>query len=162
KDYRGYFESFIAAQIAFKTKIVAADEKEAVDNIGPRSRKVLNFGHTFAHALEKASNYRHLKHGEAVGYGIGFAAILSKKLGLLDTKVVNLLCDVVHRVGRLPSIRNIKATDVFEALSHDKKKIGDSLQWVLLKGIGKPVIVPHSEIGDRLIRQTIEEFISAN
>ena len=70
------------------------------------------------HALEKASDYRHLKHGEAVGYGIVFAAILSKKLGLLDAKVVNLLCDVVHRAGKLPSIRNIKPTDVFEALCH--------------------------------------------
>jgi len=162
KDFRDDFESFIAAQIAFKAKIVAVDEKEAVNNIGPRSRKVLNFGHTFAHALEKASGYRHLKHGEAVGYGIVFAAILSKKLGLLDGKVVNLLCDVVHRAGKLPLIHTFDKTDIFTALSHDKKKIGNSLQWVLLKDIGKPVIVPHSEVGDRLVRKTIEEFISAN
>ena len=162
KDFREDFERFIAAQVAFKAKIVAGDEKEAVDNIGPGSRKILNFGHTFAHALEKASGYRHLKHGEAVGYGIVFAAILSKKLGLLDAKVVNLLCDVVHRAGKLPLIHSIDKADIFTALSHDKKKIGNSLQWILLKDIGRPVIVPHIEIGDDLVRHTIEEFISAN
>jgi 3-dehydroquinate synthetase len=73
-----------------------------------------------------------------------------------------LLCDVVHRAGKLPLIHTFDKTDIFTALSHDKKKIGNSLQWVLLKDIGKPVIVPHSEVGDRLVRKTIEEFISAN
>ena len=156
------FEDFLAAQIAFKAKIVKADERESIDKTSSNSRKVLNLGHTFAHALEKATDYKYLKHGEAVGYGIIFAADLSKKLGLLDEKVVNLLCDVVHRAGDLPKIRQINPKSVFSALRHDKKNINDSLQWILLKGIGKPVIVPHPKIGDRLVRSAIDEFIASN
>jgi 3-dehydroquinate synthase len=64
----------IGAQIRFKAKIVQNDESESVGDNSPRSRKILNFGHTFAHALEKATDYSYLKHGEAVGFGIMFAA----------------------------------------------------------------------------------------
>ena len=155
------FDRFLSEQITFKAKIVEADERESILKTDSRSRKVLNFGHTFAHALEKSSNYSYLKHGEAVGHGIMFAAELSKKLGLLDEKVVNLLSDVVHRAGRLPRIDRINPDAVFSALRHDKKYINDSLQWVLLKGIGKPIIVPHAEIGDKLVKSTIQKFISS-
>lgn len=154
------FESFLADQISFKSKIVAGDERESIARNDTRSRKVLNFGHTFAHALEKASGYKLLRHGEAVGYGILFAAEISKKLGLLDPKVVNLLCDVVHRAGRFPRICQVDPDAVFTALRHDKKNINDSLQWILLKGIGKPVIIPHEQVGDKAVRSTIREFIS--
>jgi len=156
------FESFLATQIAFKAKIVTGDERESLAKTDARSRKILNFGHTFAHALEKATNYRYLKHGEAVGYGIIFAVSLSKKLGLLDQKVVNLLRDVVFHVGRLPTICSVDPEVVFKALRHDKKNLNRSIQWILLKGIGKPLIVPHKEIGDRLVRQTIKEIISSS
>jgi 3-dehydroquinate synthase len=162
KQLPSHFEGFLADQIAFKVRIVRADEREFVAKNDASSRKVLNFGHTFAHALEKAGDYRYLKHGEAVGYGIIFAAELSKKLGLLDPKVVNLLSDVVHRTGSLPKIRHIDPRVLFSALRHDKKHINDSLQWVLLKGIGKAVIVPHTTIGDKIVRSTIKEFISSN
>jgi 3-dehydroquinate synthase len=156
------FEDFLKAQIEFKAKIVAGDEWESTDKTGSSSRKILNFGHTFAHALEKATDYKHLKHGEAVGYGILFAFQLSKKLGLLDEKVVNLLSDVVHRAGDFPRIGQIDPDEVFAALRYDKKNINNSLQWVLLKAIGKPVIVPHEDIGDSLVRSTIAKFISSN
>ena len=155
------FDSFLAAQIAFKAKIVKADERESITISDTRSRKILNFGHTFAHAMEKSSNYGYLKHGEAVGYGILFAAELSKKLGLLDGKVVNLLCDVVHRAGNLPRIDQLDPKAVYSALRHDKKFINDSLQWILLKDIGQPVIVPQAEIGDKIIRSTIKEFLAS-
>jgi len=154
-------EAFLAAQIGFKARVVETDERESSLNKGAKSRKILNFGHTFAHALEKASDYKYLKHGEAVGYGVIFAARLSKKLGILDENVVNLLRDVVHRTGRLPSITNIDPNVVFESFRFDKKNIDGSLHWVLLKGIGKPVIIPHTEIGDRLVRQTVKEITSA-
>ena len=67
----------------------------------PKSRKILNFGHTLAHALEKVTDYKYFKHGEAVGYGILFAAELSKSLAFCDEKDVKLLNDVVHRAGSL-------------------------------------------------------------
>ncbi|MFL6467092.1 MAG: 3-dehydroquinate synthase [Pyrinomonadaceae bacterium] len=161
-DFTEKLEEILALQVAFKAKIVAGDERESIQKTDSRSRKILNFGHTFAHALEKATDYSYLKHGEAVGYGIIFASALSEKLGLLDMEVVNLLRDVVHRAGILPSIFSVDSKLVFEALRHDKKVIGSDLQWVLLKGIGNPAIVPHNEIGDRLVFSTIKEFTTAN
>jgi 3-dehydroquinate synthase len=161
KRFLAKFEDFLATQIEFKSRIVEGDQRESVQKNNARSRKILNFGHTFAHALEKASNYKYLKHGEAVGHGIVFAATLSKTLGILDENVVNLLRGVVHRTGRLPSIRHIDSHTLFESFRFDKKNVGGSLQWVLLKGIGRPVIVPHDKIGDGLIKQTIKEIISA-
>jgi 3-dehydroquinate synthase len=149
----------LAAQVSFKAKIVAGDERESVFNKDSKSRKILNFGHTFAHALEKVTNYRYLKHGEAVGYGILFAAELSKKLELLDNNAVNLLNDVVHRTGKLPPIGHIAPGDVFDAFRFDKKLVGNDLHWILLNGIGKPVIVPQTEIPRRIIRTLTENFI---
>src|SRR5688500_9665893 len=87
-EFRSKMSDLLAAQVSFKAKIVTGDERESVLNIDAKSRKTLNFGHTFAHALEKVTNYRYLKHGEAVGYGILFAAKLSKKLELLDNNTV--------------------------------------------------------------------------
>lgn len=149
----------LAAQINFKAKIVAGDERESVLSIDAKSRKILNFGHTFAHAIEKVTNYRYLKHGEAVGYGILFAAELSKRLELLDKNTVNLLNDVVHRAGILPPIGHIAPDDVFDAFRFDKKLVGKNLHWILLKGIGQPVIVPQNEIPRQLIRTVTTSFI---
>lgn len=148
--------ALIDGQVRFKAKIVQNDESESVGDSSSRSRKILNFGHTFAHALEKATDYRYLKHGEAVGYGIMFAAELSKKLELLGQGEVNLLNDVVRRAGVLPAIVDIDQSAVLESFKHDKKRVGNSLQWVLLKGIGKPVIVDDREIPRPAISSTFK------
>jgi 3-dehydroquinate synthase len=158
-DLRAELSEVLAEQVRFKAKIVAGDERESVLSTDAKSRKILNFGHTFAHALEKVTNYRYLKHGEAVGYGILFAAELSKKLELLDNNTVNLLNDVVHRVGILPPIGHIAPEDVFDAFRFDKKLVGENLHWILLKGIGQPIIVPQNEIQRRLIRTVTKSFI---
>jgi 3-dehydroquinate synthase len=149
----------IALHAAFKAKIVAGDERESAENTGPRSRKILNFGHTFAHALEKVTSYKLLRHGEAVGYGILFAAELSKRLELMNQNEVNLLYDVVRSVGRLPDISSIDPKHVNEAFKYDKKIVGSDLQWVLLRGIGKPVIVPGSEIPQKAIQSASAKLL---
>ena len=83
-----------------------------------------------------------------------------KKLELLTNDEVELLNDVVHRTGRLPSLQGIDPSEVFEAFNFDKKHIGRSLQWVLLRGIGKPVIVAGSEIPDRVLKDTLRTVIT--
>jgi 3-dehydroquinate synthase len=157
-DFVGDLTSLLSEQIAFKAKIVAGDERESPDKIDPKSRKILNFGHTFAHALEKVTNYRYLKHGEAVGYGIRFAAGLSKKLGLLAPNELNLLNDVVHRAGKLPPISNIDPRIIFETFKYDKKLVNDSLQWILLEGIGRPIIIPNSEVPESALTAVFDEI----
>ncbi|HMT08506.1 MAG TPA: 3-dehydroquinate synthase [Pyrinomonadaceae bacterium] len=142
KDRDGQnLQKLIASNISFKAKIVAGDEFESPSRVDARSRKILNFGHTLAHALEKVTNLSYFRHGEAVGYGILYAAELSKSLDLIDKKSVNLLYDVVRCVGKLPPLEDIVFDEVFEAFRFDKKRSAGTLQMVLLKGLGRPVIV---------------------
>jgi 3-dehydroquinate synthase len=157
-DGSAEMNGFLAAQVAFKAKVVQADERESTTRTDKLSRKILNFGHTFAHALEKATDYKYLKHGEAVGYGIMFATALSKKLELTGQNEVDLLNDVVRRTGRLPSLAGIDPARVIDSFKYDKKVVHDSLQWVLLKGIGKPVIVPNNQIPHSEIVKLTKEF----
>ena len=148
----------VAAQIAFKASIVKQDQYEDASRRDPKSRKILNFGHTFAHALEKATSYRYFRHGEAVGWGIIFASTLSNYLEILDANTLKLLNDVVHRAGRLPSLRRIDPKRVLEAFGSDKKNFGGGLQWILLAGIGKPVILPASEIPTSALQHTFKRI----
>lgn len=155
----GQFDRFLAEQIRFKASIVAADERESAAKSDAKSRKILNFGHTFGHALEKVTNYRRFRHGEAVGHGIIFAAELSKKLELLSADEVKSLNGVVHCTGQLPTLHGIDPSEVFEAFKFDKKVIGRSLQWILLNGIGKPVILPGETIPDHVLKDTLRTVI---
>ncbi|MGQ0541577.1 MAG: 3-dehydroquinate synthase [Blastocatellia bacterium] len=158
-DFSEFILPLIVKHVEFKAKIVRGDERESVSRKSARSRKILNFGHTFAHAIEKVTGYTYLKHGEAVGWGIIFAAELSKKLGLLDEIQVNLLNDVVHRTGVLPSISHIEPSKALEAFNNDKKVVNDSLQWVLLERIGKPRIVSQKIIPQKVLIKTLEKVI---
>lgn len=151
--------NLIAANVAFKASIVAGDERESSGRKDAKSRKILNFGHTLAHALEKVTNYKHFKHGEAVGYGILFAARLSNSLALCAEKDVKLLNDVVHRAGTLPSLANIDAKEVFEAFKFDKKFLSGSLQMILLKGVGRPVIMTTKDIPQVLVKTAIKKLL---
>ncbi|MCY7346477.1 MAG: 3-dehydroquinate synthase [Pyrinomonadaceae bacterium] len=155
-------EDLIQAQITFKAQIVMQDEKENVERIDEKSRKILNFGHTLAHALEKVTDYKRFKHGEAVGYGILFAAELSKTLDILDENKLNLLNDVMRRVGELPDTQNISLEKVFEAFAFDKKTIGKSLQWILLEDIGKPKIVGGKDVSSAIVYETLKKVLRDN
>ncbi|HMJ09670.1 MAG TPA: 3-dehydroquinate synthase [Pyrinomonadaceae bacterium] len=150
----------IASQAAFKATIVAADEREDLARSDGSSRKILNLGHTLAHALEKATAYRYFKHGEAVGWGLMFAAEVSKKLELLDENTVILLNDVVHRAGKLPAIAHLDPVKVFDSFRYDKKVVRESLQWVLLRGIGKPVIIPQTQIPVSVLVSSFQQLAS--
>jgi len=167
--YSTYFENegFIAelenllfGQVSFKAKIVAGDEKEEIMRKDKKSRKVLNFGHTVAHALEKITEYRYFKHGEAVGYGMLVAGEMSKRLDILDGNSLKLLNGVVSSVGELPQTENIDVDEVVKAFSHDKKNLGESLQWVLLEGFGKPVIVQNQEIPQTIIKESLVRVLA--
>jgi 3-dehydroquinate synthase len=157
--YATAMEQMLDSQVRFKASIVRLDEREAVDKTDGNSRKILNFGHTFAHALEKLTNYRYFKHGEAVGHGILFAAALSKKLELISDHEVELLNDVVHRCGVLPPIRDIDPSAVLEAFKYDKKNVGNSVQWVLLRGIGNPTVVSQHVIPKPALVEVIRKAV---
>lgn len=153
--------NLIRSQIAFKAKIVYQDAKENTERSDTKSRKILNYGHTLAHALEKVTGYKYFKHGEAVGYGILFSAEIANKLDILDNNELELLGDVLHRVGKLPQIPKLSSEQIIEAIKFDKKSINNSLQWVLLERIGKPVILSDKEIPLSVIKKSLEKILKS-
>src|SRR5262249_23943581 len=80
----------IAADCRFKASIVAGDERESTARTDHRSRKILNFGHTTAHALEAVTRNKRFRHGAAVGYGMLVAAEISRNQGMLAASELEL------------------------------------------------------------------------
>ena len=151
----------IAAQCAFKAKIVAGDEREEVGRMDSRSRRILNFGHTVAHALESVTRYRRFRHGEAVGYGMLAAAEISARLGLLAVSELELLRVTVRLAGRLPRAVDLDEGAVRQALAADKKAVGGSVRWVLLEELGRGRIVDGTEIPSRIVRASLHAALRA-
>ena len=149
------FEELIAAQCGFKGSIVANDERESTSRTDAKSRRVLNFGHTTAHALETITDYRYFRHGEAVGYGMLVAGELSRNLGLIDSGTHDSLRDAVRLCGRLPRADHLDTNQITGALKHDKKSVGGHINWVLLEGIGRPKIVEGRLISAKYLRLSL-------
>jgi 3-dehydroquinate synthase len=146
----------ISAHVAFKAAIVTGDEREDVSRTDYRSRRILNFGHTTAHALEAITEYRRFRHGEAVGYGMLVAGEISKKLGMLDSSELELLREAIGLCGQLPRADDLDPTRIISALASDKKSVGGSIKWVLLERLGRARIVDGREIGVRsLLRASL-------
>jgi 3-dehydroquinate synthase len=145
----------IAAHCRFKARIVAGDERESTDRVDARSRKILNFGHTTAHALEAVTNFRRFRHGEAVGYGMLVAAEISKSLGMLPVDALQSLRGGVRACGPLPAANDLEVDHLITAMKSDKKSVSGSLKWVLLEAIGKARIVDGREITPRLLRNAL-------
>lgn len=127
-------ENTIYRAVGIKASIVMKDEREESG-----LRKILNFGHTFGHAIESALNYR-VKHGEAVTAGIIAALFLSNKLGLLPENRLITYLKLPSRIKLPPIISGIDFRDVYEAMKDDKKNKGGKINFVLISEIGSILI----------------------
>jgi len=122
-----------------KAKIVAEDEKEA------GIRALLNFGHSFGHALEAETRYTEFLHGEAVAIGMVIAASLSESTGLCDqgaTERVSALLSQFSLPVRIPA--GISINGLLDALELDKKAIASGLRLILLNAIGHAMVDSNS------------------
>ena len=127
-------EDAVAACVECKAGVVAADERE------DGGRALLNYGHTLAHALETAGSYD-LRHGEAVGIGLVFAARLAHRLGRISSDVVQEHIDLVASYD-LPT-RPPPGSDPAELVTimgRDKKSSGRGLTFVLDGGAGLEIV----------------------
>jgi 3-dehydroquinate synthase len=118
-----------------KAEIVAADEKEA------GVRALLNFGHSFGHALETVTGYSRFLHGEAVAIGMVTACRLSENRRLCAEGTAARLADLLLAFDlpvRIPA--DVPVTELFEALALDKKAVASGLRLILLKNLGDAVI----------------------
>jgi len=124
----------IARSCEIKADIVRKDEREG------GLRAVLNFGHTFGHAIESGLGYGNWLHGEAVGCGMVMAADLSARLGLVDAATVERVRALVQAAG-LPTVApDLGIERWIELMAVDKKNEGGAIKFILLKPLGSPSI----------------------
>ena len=148
KDFFGFLEKFAAAlaeppdsggelvkaierSCEIKAEVVSADETE----MGIRS--ILNFGHTFAHAIETGAGYGRFKHGEAVSIGMVMAAELSLKLGLCEDGVPGRVKGLLTALGLPVDLPELSPEGLIESMKLDKKVAGGRIRLVLIAEIGR-------------------------
>lgn len=132
-----------------KAEVVSKDEREG------GIRAILNFGHTFGHAIEAGMGYGQWYHGEAVGCGMVIAADLCCRMGRLSPEESARLKKIVMD-ARLPVVPPKLGVDTFMALmAHDKKADEGSIKYVLLDGVGAAFSSPAE---DELVRQTLRDM----
>lgn len=139
----------VHASAAYKCKIVSADERES------GQRALLNFGHTFGHALETVTDYQRYRHGEAVAVGMVIAARLSELLGRLRVGNSERLVHLLKGLGlpvHLPD--DIDRERMLSLMRLDKKNRADHLRLILLDAIGEASITtcPSDDIREVLKR----------
>jgi 3-dehydroquinate synthase len=126
-----------------KAQVVGADEKEA------GLRAILNFGHTFGHAIEAGLGYGAWLHGEGVGCGMVMATELSARLGLVSTAFARRVETLIARAG-LPTRgpRALSARRYLELMRVDKKAEGGDIRFILLDGEGHATLrtAPEAEV----------------
>lgn len=146
-------EFHIIQSIHLKAYIVGQDEKERHG-----LRALLNYGHTFGHAIELENNFNEFLHGEAVSMGIVMANRLSVKLGLLSEDVENFICSLLDRIG-LPTHYKIKNIDSFyQSFFYDKKSLDSKLHFVLLESKESIKATIHNDIDKAVIYEVLHEF----
>ena len=124
----------ISRSCEIKADVVRQDEREG------GLRAILNFGHTFGHAIEAGLGYGQWLHGEAVGCGMVMAADLSQRAGLVDAATVARVRALVAAAG-LPTVAPDLGTERWlELMEVDKKNEGGAIKFILLKPLGAPSI----------------------
>ena len=132
-----FFTDIIKRSVEIKAEIVSKDEFETGTD-----RIKLNFGHTIGHALETATSYNSLLHGEAVSIGMVVASKISSALSYSDDNLTNEIQNILDEYNlptRIP--KNIDLDDLYTIAKSDKKVRAGKINWVLLKKIGESVIV---------------------
>jgi 3-dehydroquinate synthase len=117
--------------VEIKADVVSRDERES------GLREILNFGHTFGHALESATKYRRYLHGEAVAWGMIAAALLGRELGITGADDVSRVTSLIRRVGKLPDWPRVTPKILIAVMLSDKKTRAGKLRFVLSPRIGE-------------------------
>jgi len=103
-------------------------------------RMMLNFGHTFGHALETAKAYRGISHGEAVGWGMLLALRISHILGYCDSSKVKDVNNLIRTLLGRKKRPGVIASEIWKTMTLDKKSQDGAVRFILLKSIGRPII----------------------
>jgi 3-dehydroquinate synthase len=147
-----FLTDLIQRCVQIKVRVVEEDERET------GLRKILNFGHTIGHALEQATHYRRLRHGEAVAWGMLAAGWLSVQRKMWKESEFEKLKSIILRSGALYPLGRLTPKNIMTALQHDKKKVGKSLSFVLPEKTGSVKIV--NDVSKSEVLQAINYIFS--
>jgi 3-dehydroquinate synthase len=151
-----YLSEAVSRSAFIKADVVEKDFRETTG-----LRATLNFGHTFAHGLEKMAEYRNLRHGEAVTIGMACALFLSKRMGFLPDQELTEGLDLIGRF-RFPRglvskrFLSLDRDELLDSMHSDKKKIDKQLRFVLLDRIGHAFLHEH-DIAKENVLQAIDD-----
>jgi 3-dehydroquinate synthase len=137
----------IAESVRMKVEVVSADERDG------DLRRILNFGHTFGHALETETAYTRLVHGEAVGFGMRAATWLGEKAGYCTASEAARIHELIRLYGPIPPLDGIAANRLVTLLVHDKKTVQGKVNFVLPVKVGEVTVV--SDVDPALVREAI-------
>lgn len=153
KKKNSCLETIVSRCSRIKADIVSLDEKEERG-----IRTILNFGHTFGHALEAAGGYKGYNHGEAVALGMLVSSGISEKLGLLNRCVAQRIEQLIEKTGLPVKIRGVALKKIIKAYYRDKKFIAGKNKLVLIKNIGLTKIVQDVPLG--IIKEALKERLN--
>lgn len=136
---------------SIKAAIVEADEKDTGD------RMLLNFGHTIGHAVEQFFRYTKYSHGEAVAMGMYAITKLGEALAMTESGASEAVKAVLIKYNLPWTLPEIKSEDIIETIGHDKKNIGDSMNFILIESIGKSFI---QKIDKAQVKTFLQSFLS--
>lgn len=119
---------------SIKASIVEVDEKDTGE------RMLLNYGHTIGHAIEQFFNFEKYSHGEAVAMGMYSITKLGEELGMTKNLTSIAIKDILIKYNLPWTLPDIRSEDIIEAISHDKKNIGGSMNFILVESIGNSFI----------------------
>jgi 3-dehydroquinate synthase len=128
-------DRIIADSVRMKCEVVSGDEREA------DYRRILNFGHTFGHALEAETEYRRFLHGEAVAFGMRCAIWLGEKTGHCSAEDSVDMLELIELYGPIPPLTGISAEKLLGRLVHDKKTVQGNVHFVVPDGIGQVKVI---------------------
>ncbi len=124
---------------ALKVEIVQSDEQES------GRRKILNYGHTFGHAIETLTGYSKYRHGEGVAIGMVLASRLAERLGLLKTDALKRQLALLESFGLPTDLPGLSSNDILDVMARDKKVSGGEIYFILPESIGSVRIMPVSK-----------------
>jgi len=146
---RKALERVIVDSVRVKANVVSADERES------DLRRILNFGHTVGHALEAATNYSHLLHGEAVGWGMKAASDIAREVRFCSPQTDEMIQSAVGLYGPLPPV-TVAAGEVIGLLKSDKKTVAGAVHFVLPQRIGKVAIT--GDVPVEVVHRAVERI----
>ena len=144
-------DRMIEDSVRLKAQVVSGDEKEE------DRRRILNFGHTFGHALEAETGYSRFLHGEAVAWGMKAAAVLGEKEKMLAAEDRAEIVECVDSYGPFPALDGVKAERIFDRLKSDKKTVRGKVHFVIPERIGAVRIT--ADVDEGHVREAIAEAL---